>query len=495
MYKIVAGKYWFAFVLFYFIADNTFGISVSDSIRTSHKILQKKVSCSSADASIKQILLNIGEKEDVNFAYSERLPSLEKKLTINFTNLTLAYALDSLFSNTEISYSLIEDFIVLGSKPVLAEAAVQAANAPSIVSDSSHAIQEFKKVALHKLNSYDQENKDEPFFKPSYVQKGIGFQFAADSARSHYKDDSLKAIMDTTVYASDSILRQETITNSAQKHSDHKKRSRIPKPAKDFNRSSLSLFFGMALCRWNMKINIPEQTDGNIDGYNTYSTRDFAYSEGLTYQYLPTKNLVIETGVNHTSISKSGVHNDSYVNFYNFSPRQDPANTAFNQVSKSYDYSYKFDYLGVPLLVGIRSNPKKVTISLYAGMAFHYLLTSKTPPNYDSFRTKYYVNPDRGSIENRPVPPGGGGFPPNFRPNYYAGPTQTEEIVENKTSVRHINFSMVVKTEIALRISKSFQVFISPGVEYFLKPVYDNNAPVNEKVYLLAVAAGLRFGF
>jgi type II secretory pathway component GspD/PulD (secretin) len=81
--------------------------------------LSKRISLKMNDATLEQIIFDIGEQEELNFIADKSIPAFGSKLTINFDNVTIAEFLDYVTRNMGVQFQVGDDLIwvIDGSDP------------------------------------------------------------------------------------------------------------------------------------------------------------------------------------------------------------------------------------------------------------------------------------------------------------------------------------------------------------------------------------------
>ena len=81
--------------------------------------LGKRIDLQMDDASLQQIIFDIGEQEGLNFIADKSIPAFGSKLTLNFENVTIAEFLDYVTRNLGVQFQVGEDliWIIDGSDP------------------------------------------------------------------------------------------------------------------------------------------------------------------------------------------------------------------------------------------------------------------------------------------------------------------------------------------------------------------------------------------
>jgi hypothetical protein len=76
-------------------------------------MLNKRITLTVKEKTIKQILIHLSEKEHIGFSFSDDLPGLSKKTTLNVKGLPLREVLGQIFSDTNIEFKTVGQQIVL----------------------------------------------------------------------------------------------------------------------------------------------------------------------------------------------------------------------------------------------------------------------------------------------------------------------------------------------------------------------------------------------
>lgn len=98
-----------AIMLFFSVCTSMFG-------QEGEKLLDKTITISVKDQTIKEILMLLSEKENIGFSYGNSQVNLSTPKTFSFTNKPLKIVLDELFKGTNIGYKVIGMQIVLQTK-------------------------------------------------------------------------------------------------------------------------------------------------------------------------------------------------------------------------------------------------------------------------------------------------------------------------------------------------------------------------------------------
>lgn len=81
-------------------------------------MLNKRISLSVKEKTIREILILISEKEGVGFTFSADLPGLSKKVSMNVKDLQLREILARTFSDTNMEYKIVgQQIVLLPKKP------------------------------------------------------------------------------------------------------------------------------------------------------------------------------------------------------------------------------------------------------------------------------------------------------------------------------------------------------------------------------------------
>ncbi|PWJ55018.1 TonB-linked SusC/RagA family outer membrane protein [Dyadobacter jejuensis] len=84
---------------------------------SAQELLMKKVSIHAEQLEIKQVLSKIEKEANVRFVYSVQLLPVDRKITVDIHNETIAEALESVFGPDRISYEIVRNKIVLKLAP------------------------------------------------------------------------------------------------------------------------------------------------------------------------------------------------------------------------------------------------------------------------------------------------------------------------------------------------------------------------------------------
>lgn len=85
------------------------------------QVLDKKISISCTNKSIKEVLTEIKKKYGINFSYSDNLIPVNKKVTLSIKDTKLGDALKEVFRDTDVTYQTIGSQIVLKKGPAKKE--------------------------------------------------------------------------------------------------------------------------------------------------------------------------------------------------------------------------------------------------------------------------------------------------------------------------------------------------------------------------------------
>lgn len=411
----------------------------------SNKALAIEVSFQYRGETLEKALEDINTRYNVNFSYINESIPLGKKIYSSAQKKTLGLALDQLFLNTYIKYFTIGEQIILVSRGLADTLNLESPQKVAKSRDSVRVYPVGKRVNGKKVFYW---KKISTLFKNVSLGLSNSNELQADSLRK----DSIRVL--------DSLNRLQLRT----KPSNFKEESWKVKKAKVekgpfLERVSLNFIIAPELSYWKLSDGV---FGGSLENYNAYAKRNFGFSLGSMVSFYFRNRIMLESGILFTVIQKEGRHTDYFVNTWE--PNK--------MISEKYRFSNNYNYLQIPILVGVNFfKSKKISLSASGGLVTNLLIDAGGESIYRTYETKYFTfinTPPYNSSGGKPIVP--------------------KEISYNKTI-----FSSMVMLNINYNVTKRSQIVISPTFKYYLNSIYNGDAPIEERFYTFGLYGGLKY--
>jgi hypothetical protein len=414
-----------------FLFSNT---DLSAQNDTAH-ILNTKVSITFNDISLEEALGRISKAYTINFTYINNEIPLQKSVKFTSKDLPLSIVLDSIFKDKGIRYLIVGTQIVL--KPVEIITATVPADSVRIVMDSSITYTGDTVSGVHTGSDIQFKQMDKEYRK--YFFHVFGKRKVEDTVfvvRTKHSFDSIPVMKSTR--------RKYVYRNK--------------KIDEDF------MFSIGVLCGPGFSF----RTLSTANGYYLNDRNDSEYGlwnicTGFRLGYSLNKHIGVRSGLIYTFVGEKGSFSQTVID--NSGPPQSPPTypqtTKFKTITTNYSNTYH--YILLPLMIGYTHDFfNRAHAAIYSGVSMAFFLSMQTTYN-DPLNIPQAFN----SINRDP------------RAHTYR------------------SMAIVFPVEIDLRydISKRVNVFITPGMNYFLSSIYKKDDLTQEHPFSFNLSLGIAYTF
>jgi len=319
-------------------------------------LLDKKVSIDLQNETIAAGLQQLQENYQVYFSYINKLEQINNKTTLKITRESLDVVLSVLFKDSNIDYYELYDQIVLIEKKLAKSYNLQVLEEMENNPDT---------VRIYNI-SYLEENSTTKTMSISDLWRALMMQKLLnepDSGFTWVRYDTLSN-PDTVKITIDSLRKKSTLKLQL-------------KPSKKIWQHELTLAPDLMVTSWQM--NVDNISTSDLKDINDYGTSEVSLSFGLLYG-LRYKIMSLQTGLELNMIRRETRHTETLIN------RSNNNAEAIRTNRKAAQYTY----LSVPLLAGINLGWENMYIRVSGGWQFNFLTTSSGATFYPKYEPIYY---------------------------------------------------------------------------------------------------------
>jgi hypothetical protein len=389
---------------------------------------------------IEKALEDLEGRYKLNFAYINDDIPLSNKVYAYAKNKPLKQALNQLFLNTQVSYYVLKEQIVLVSSKTIDSLGLKDKRKIARSQDSITVTT----IGRGPYAKGKQHVSIADFFKP-IIKTEIIYE--------NYQDGRAT---DTTYLRNDSTLQLQVKKNEEGFYKV-KKRIRL------FPRFGVDLVVSPEYSYWKMTSD--NYTEENLGIKNTYGKPELGYTMGLKVNYYLTPQISIATGFSLSTVNKSGIHTDSLINTL------DPS----KGYTSSFRYSANINYLSIPFHVNFQGGSGKFGYSVSSGISISLFLGSGGSRYHQNYQTRYYFN----FVSEAPP--------------FFSDAALTKPILQNEIEYRKTILDLTFSPVVTYKLKKRLMLLSGPEIKYFVGSVYDKKPVVVESFYTIGWKLSLRY--
>jgi hypothetical protein len=421
----------------------------------------QRISITIKNAPLRQILEYLQTNYAINFSYAETL-DLNMSRTMSIHRLALEQAMEKLLLNTEITFVIIADQVVLKKRPAIGRA-------DSLFNprdkDSLSGIKNLTRPKVPESKTSGTIKKYNAFFE--LFRKKTPIEKAYLKYRHQQKDEKTIIIIhstDSTVLSSDTIKPK------------YRKITRPGRPASEKKQTSVFIEAGVHP-EYSFRTVSSKQPSGTttVESKDKYESARNNVSFQITLNHFFSSRFYMGIGF---SIMNTGLEAISVK--YTDTRFRDS-----NIVRTTTKFSEKWTYAGIPLQLGFNIIKRQLTFNIHAGIS-PLLLTAHSIKEKSLEKDFFKEEEER---DNRPFPQRGGNNILLLSRIESANPPSIE--VDKKNDRKFILYYQV-GISAGLHLTQRWELFLAPVYRASLTSIYTNDIPVSQKPYGIGILGGLR---
>lgn len=284
--------------------------------------------------------------------------------------------------------------------------------------------------------------------------------------------------------APDSLKLEQAVVEEKKEAKETKEASRVIQKLNEtpIGRWSIGVYFSPESSF--RKLVSTDKSVYAVSERNANESPKVSYSGGISVQYMLSKNFFIGSGLSYISIGEKGKY-------------------FTNSQTTSQEYTNTYNYLGVPVLAGLKLGQNKWSVSASTGLILNFLL--KANPNADA--EKYYttyqeekeLEEEQGGSDNNNTDNNDNSDDrqDNSDSDSNDNTEDSKTLTAEQSSLEFNRLALVYfgGLELNYQLYQRLSIGVGPSFKYFLSSIYTKDDVQKAKPYSLGVQIGLKYTF